>query len=189
MGTAASLGQGVGSLCSFLWGGKRVSPRAVPSLECSGCRTVQPGLTPGPHTQKGPQESGWGHFLCKRPAAAASRAVVGWPQSGLALLNPPCFSCSPFPTAQPGCRSGGSVGSPHGGRPPCPGAVSMSLIVFPPWIAKQLMKKPPLLLLYPGEGAQHCLPRGCAVDPATARWGGSPRDGSKPSPRLHSGNS
>lgn len=112
----------MGGLCSCLWGGKGVSLRAGPSLECSGCGAVQPGLTPGPPTQKGPQESGWGRFLCKRPAAAASRAVVGWPQSGLTLLNPPCLSCSPFPTAQPGRQGPGALWAHHMVDPPSPGS-------------------------------------------------------------------
>lgn len=114
-------------------------PPAPPPLRCAVARGQDggsPGLTPRRRLHGRAQGSWAGGTSCANPRWLRHLgAVVVRPQSGLQLLNPPCFSCSPFPSGGP-CSvwSGGSAGSPQGSTLPArrapPETVSTSLIVF-----------------------------------------------------------
>ena len=65
------------------------------------------------------------------------------PNLGSRCSTRPAFPVPLSRRRSPGGRVRGLCGLTTWWTPPPQGAVSTSLIVFPPWVAKQLMKKPP----------------------------------------------
>lgn len=102
-------------------------------------------------------------FLCNRWPPWYPGPVVARPQSGLRVAQPAMLFLFPFPgqaqLLQHAAR--GSVGSPQGSagslhsRPP-QSCFHVSDCFFPPWVAKQLMKKPLSFAFNFGERVQHC---------------------------------
>ena len=108
----------MGGLCSCLWGGKGVSLRAGPSLECSGCRAVQPGLTPRPPHTEGPPRVGLGALPVQTPSGCGVQGCGRLAPIWARVAQPALPFLFPFPDgAARAAGSGGSAGSPHGGPP------------------------------------------------------------------------